>query len=192
MRTRTKIISSALVVGVLGGLVALGISGAFSATTQNAGNEIRTGTVTLADNDAGQAMFNVDGAAPGDSYTRCIKVTYNGSLPAEVRTYLNSTPGALTPYLNLDLWSGSQSAGTFPGCDTFVEGEEVYSGPISSAIFGDWDSGLVVNPIGETEWSQGDVVAFRVTLSLSSSMPDNVQNATTGPATVIWEARNND
>jgi hypothetical protein len=180
MRTRTKIISSALVVGVLGGLVALGISGAFSATTQNAGNEIRTGTVTLADNDAGH------------SYTRCIKVTYNGSLPAEVRTYLNSTPGALTPYLNLDLWSGSQSAGTFPGCDTFVEGEEVYSGPISSAIFGDWDSGLVVNPIGETEWSQGDVVAFRVTLSLSSSMPDNVQNATTGPATVIWEARNND
>ena len=190
MTTRNKLLSSTLIIGVLGGLAALGIFGAFSATTQNAGNEIRTGTVTLGDNDAGQALFDVDDAKPGDSYTRCIKVTYNGSLPAAVRTYLQSTPGALTPYLNMTYESGTQGAATFPTCTGFTADQVVYSGPISSAIFGDWDSGLVVNPPAKTQWDQGDVVAMRITLSLSSAMPDSTQARTTGPVTAVWEARN--
>jgi len=189
MKNKSKMLASVLIVGVLGGLVALGISGAFSATTQNAGNEIRTGTVALSDNDGGQALFNVNNAQPGDSYIRCIKVSYNGSLPAQVRTYLQSTPGSLTQYLSIDVDTGTQTTSTFPDCTGFTEDAELYSGPISSAIFGDYNSGLASNPPGKTQWDQGDSVVYRIELSLSSSMPNSVQGATTGPVTVVWEAR---
>ena len=81
MKRRHKLLASALVVGVLGTVAAGGVFGLFSATTQNAGNEISTGSVALSDNDNGSAMFNITNAKPGDSWTRCIKVTYAGSLP---------------------------------------------------------------------------------------------------------------
>ncbi len=91
MKTRTKIAISTMLVGLLGSLAALGIFGEFSATTQNAGNELTSGTVAISNNSAGQAMFNVAGATPGDSWTRCIKVTYTGGLPADVHAYLGGT-----------------------------------------------------------------------------------------------------
>jgi len=49
MRKRNKLLLSALVIGALGSVAALGVFGVFSATTQNAGNEISTGTVALTD-----------------------------------------------------------------------------------------------------------------------------------------------
>ena len=59
MKRRHKLLASALVVGVLGTVAAGGVFGLFSATTQNAGNEISTGIVALSDNDNGSAMFNI-------------------------------------------------------------------------------------------------------------------------------------
>jgi Camelysin metallo-endopeptidase len=193
VKRRDKVLASALVVGVLGGVTALGIFGQFSATTQNSGNEISTGTVALSDNDAGQAMFNITDAQPGDSWVRCIRVSYSGSLPAEVRTYLQSTPGPLTPYLSLKYEKGTQATSTFPDCTGFTPDSgngTIYEGPISSALFGNWDSGLAVVPGSQSAWNQGDSVVLRVTLGLSEETPNATQGATTGSATVVWEARN--
>ncbi len=61
---------SALVVGVLGSLVTIGVYGVFTATTQNAGNEISSGTVAIADNDSGAALYNATGFRPGESISR--------------------------------------------------------------------------------------------------------------------------
>lgn len=187
-----KLLVSALVVGVLGTVTALGVFGLFSATTQNAGNEIVAGQVALSDNDAGSAMFNIRDAKPGESWTRCIKISYTGSLPADVRNYLRSTPGALTPYLGLKLEQGTQATTTFPNCDGFTPDSTgtVYDGPVSSAFFGNFETGLVEVPPGQTSWQPGNSLILRMTLSLSASMPDQVQGASTGSATVVWEARN--
>ena len=43
MSRRNKVLLSALTVGALGSVATLGIFGVFTATTQNAGNEIRRG-----------------------------------------------------------------------------------------------------------------------------------------------------
>ena len=190
MKTRNKILASALVVGVLGGLAALGVFGAFSATTQNSGNEIKTGTVALNDNDNGQAMFNVTDAKPGDSWSRCIKVSYGGSLPAEVHTYLTSTPGVLSPYLSAKVERGSQATSTFPSCTGFADAETLFDGPLTDPAFPrDWATGVNSDPLTKTQWDQGDTLVFRITLSVSNSMPNTLQNQTTGPASVVWEAR---
>lgn len=190
MKTRTKMLSSILVIGVLGGLVALGVSGAFTATTNNDGNEIRTGSVAVSDNDAGKALFTVDNAKPGDSWTRCIQVSYDGSLPSDMRAYMENVPGPLTDYMNLKVESGTQDKASFPGCDGFTADKDVYDGQASSAILGDWANGLVVNPKSKTVWEQGDTAVFRITLDLSDKAPNAVQSESTGNATFVWEARN--
>ena len=194
MSRTERVLVSMVVVGVLCGVTTFGVFGAFSATTQNAGNEISTGTVALGDNDAGSSMFNVTGAKPGDTWTKCIKVTYTGSLPADVRSWLSSTPGPLTPYLSLKLERGTQTTGAFPDCGNFAPASTdpvVYDNPfVNAGMPRSPETSLSVAPVDKASWVQGDVLALRMTLTLSSSMPDTVQGATTGNATVIWEAKN--
>jgi hypothetical protein len=196
MRTTrsSKILGSVLVVGVLGSVSAAGVFGAFSATTQNSGNEISTGTVALGDNDGGSSMFQTTNAEPGQTWTKCIRVTYSGSLEADVKSYLRSTPGPLTPYLSLKLERGTQTTGTFPGCGDFTPaatGGVLYDAPFASAAMPrDPTTAIVEAPIGKETWAQGDSVALRMTIALDANMPDMAQGATTGDATVVWEATN--
>ena len=51
---------------------------AFTDTTDNTGNSLSAGTVTLVDDDATAVMFNVSNMKPGDSSQNCILVTYQG------------------------------------------------------------------------------------------------------------------
>ena len=121
MRNRDKVLLSVLVVGVLGSLAALGIFGAFTATTSNAGNEIQSGNVTLGDNDTGSALYFMSGAAPGESVTKCIKVSYTGSLKSDVDLYTDDTTmGPLAQYVDLTITQGTQASSTFPSCTGFT------------------------------------------------------------------------
>lgn len=196
MRAPRKLLASVLVVGTLGTVSALGVFGAFSATTQNAGNEISTGTVALGDNDGGLAAFQITGAKPGDSWTQCIKVTYTGSLPADVTNYLSSNIGPLSPYLSLKLERGTQTTGAFPGCGDFTPattGAVVFDAPFTSTnppMPRDPATALAEAPVGKTFWEKGDSLSLRMTLALSSALPDTVQGASSGNATINWEAKN--
>jgi hypothetical protein len=190
----SKILGSVLVVGVLGSVSAAGVFGAFSATTQNSGNEISTGTVVLGDNDLGTSMFQVTNAEPGQTWTKCISVTYGGSLPADVTNHLRSTPGVLSPYMHLKLERGTQTTAAFPGCGDFTPaatGAVVYDAPFSDPTMPrSSETAVSEPPVGKTVWDQGDSLALRVTLSLSPTMPDTLQGATTGDASIVWEATN--
>src|ERR1019366_1023268 len=90
MRTR-KI--AALSVGpvailVAGILVWQGSISAFSATTQNVGNNWSTGSVTLTNDSAGVAGFQVQNVTPGHSGSHCIKVTSTSTVPGVVKVYI--------------------------------------------------------------------------------------------------------
>jgi hypothetical protein len=187
---RNKALASALVVGVLGTVAAGGVFGLFSATTQNAGNEISTGIVALSDNDNGTAQFNVTNAKPGDSWTRCIKVSYAGTLPADVREYLQGTVNPLAPYLQLKIERGTQVTSTFPDCTDFVATGTLFDGLASANLARDFDSGLVTVPAGQTFWQPTDSIVIRTTLTLGGNAPDTVQGQGSGIINVIWEARN--
>jgi hypothetical protein len=195
MKTRNKLLTSALVVAVLGSVTALGVFGLFSATTQNSGNEISSGTVTLTDNDAGSAEFNITGAKPGDSWTRCIKINYNGSLPSVVHIYTVGGAGPLAPYLTLKLSQGTQTEPTFPSCTGFVADATngsgtLFEGPAFGAIGNSYETGAPVVPFGQTVWNSGSSLVFKSTLTLSPGAPDLAQGNTTGVFTIFAEARN--
>ena len=86
-----KTLVTLLVLGVVGTLAGVGTFSAFSSTTDNTGNTFAAGTVYIGDNDAGSAMYNVTDQKPGDVTTKCIRLTYTGSLAADVKLYTSST-----------------------------------------------------------------------------------------------------
>jgi len=195
MRTSTKVLLTALCVGALGSLAAMGVFGAFSATTTNAGNTITAGTVTIADNDAGAAMYSIANAKPGESVSKCIKVTYTGSVDADVHIYTTSTIGSLGQYVDLTITPGTQATSTFPSCTGFTpdSGGALYTGTLQNfgTAKGSYANGVVDNPgASATKWVANDAVVYQVTATLQSSAPDVAQGLTTGAHTFTWEARN--
>lgn len=208
MNRRRKLLQSLLVLGVVGTLAGAGAFSAFSSTTANDGNGFRAGTVNLTDNDAGAVLYNVGttlpGAKPGDSASKCIKVTYNGTLPANVALYTTSAAsGALDPYLNMTVQVGTQATSTFADCTGFTQvGSDLYSGTTSGFFAkNSFANGSTLNnAAGSATWSSGNAVVVRVSVSLADNNGANQGNApgyvagTLGYASGLdnftWEARN--
>jgi hypothetical protein len=192
-RKMNKVLASALVVGALASLVALGIFGFFSATTQNAGNEISTGTVAFSDNDSGSALYNVTGAKPGDTVSGCIKATYTGSLPAVVRLYTTSSPGALAQYVDLTITQGTQANSVFPSCAGFAADAVgvIYNGTLQNfeQSHTTYATAIDTAPAGQANWLPGDTLVYRVVATLRASTPDTGQGASSGVHAFVWEAQ---
>ena len=194
MANKQKALLSTLVVGVLCGLTTLGVFGVFSATTQNAGNEISTGTVAISDNDAGSALYNITGAKPGDTVSRCIRTTYTGSLPAAVHLYTTSAPGALAQYVDLTITKGTQLNSAFPDCTGFTadSGGQLFAGTLQSfeQTRNAYAAGIASTPAGQTSWLTGASVVYKIDATLQTGTPDTSQGSSSGSHTFIWEARN--
>jgi hypothetical protein len=191
-RRGVKFALSALVVGVLGGFAAFGVYGVFTATTQNAGNEITSGTVEFTDNDAGAALYNATGVKPGESITRCIKTTYAGSLPALVRLYSPSSVGPLAQYIELTITQGTQASSTFPSCTGFAADATgvIYTGTLQSfeQTRNTYANGIATVPVGKSSWSSGESLVYRFQATLAASAPDSSQGWSSGVHSFIWEA----
>lgn len=192
MSRRTKVAFSALVVGVLGGLVTLGVYGLFTATTQNSGNEISSGTVEFSDNDSGSALYSATGIRPGESIARCIKTTYTGSLPAVVRLYSPSTPGPLAQYVELTITQGTQPTSTFPSCTGFAADASgvIFTGTLQGfeQARSTYATGIATAPAGKSSWSTGEALVFRFQATLQASAPDSSQGWSSGVHSFVWEA----
>lgn len=190
MKKTTKILRTLVVVGVVGGLAALGVFSAFSSQTDNPGNVVTAGSVSLTDNDAGTALYTITAGKPSDSQTSCIRVAYSGSLDSTVKLYTPSTIGALGPNVNLKIESGTQTTPSFPSCTGFNPETTLFDAALST--FPTTYAGGVTDFPGTsaTKWVSGDAVIYRVTATLSASTPDTAQGTTTGTHTLRWEAQN--
>jgi hypothetical protein len=195
MTIKIKVLLTVLAMSSLGGLSAVGVFSAFSSTTSSASNQFATGTVTLADNDLGASLYSISNAKPGESASKCIKVSYTGSLDADVRLFTTSTVGSLGPYIDLTITPGTQSSSSFPSCTGFVadSGGALYSGTL--AAFGtaknSYANGVVDYPgTSATKWATNDSVVYQITATLQSAAPDAAQGLTTGATTFNWEAHN--
>ena len=188
-----KILLSLLLIGVTSVLAGFGTFSAFSSTTTNSGNSFAAGTVFVDDNDAGSAMYSVSNQAPLASTVRCIKVTYGGTMAADVRLYTASAIGAVGDYVNLTVEKGSGNP-TFPTCTGFASESTVYSGELDdfASAHGSYANGVAAFPGAQTQWNQNDTLVYRFTLTLQD---DNNANGgatplSSGSHAFTWEARN--
>lgn len=194
MQLRRKILITIALVALVGAVVGAGTFSAFSSTTTNAGNTFAAGTVHLTDNDSGSAMYNVPAGAPGSSVTRCIVLTYGGTLPATVKLYTTSSLNALASQIDLTVEKGTSSGGTFPNCGTFNAEATVYNGTLGgfASSHSSYANGASAFPGSQTQWNQNDTLVYRFTLTLQD---DNSANGgatplTTGTHSFTWEAQN--
>jgi predicted ribosomally synthesized peptide with SipW-like signal peptide len=190
-RTR-KLILSALVLGAGGITAGAGTFAAFSDTTGNPGNEFSAGTVTLSDNDAGASLVSLPAnARPGDSSDRCIRVSYSGSLAADVRLYA-SVSGGLADHLTLTVTRGSQSSPSFPSCSGFAADSSDYGYVTNGIVYQGKLSGLPSSWAGgvadpAASWANGDARTYRYTVTVDDNP---AAQGLTADATFHWEARN--
>ncbi|MSO41910.1 MAG: hypothetical protein EXQ70_08495 [Solirubrobacterales bacterium] len=189
MHRKEKILLSLLLVGALGSMAAFGVLGAFSSTTSNLNNSFAAGTVVLADNDANSSLYTVSNAKPGDTVTRCIRVTYTGTLGSDARIYTLSPIGALGPYVDLTIQPGTMPGATaFPNCTGFTAdpGGALYTGTLQNfgSTRNSYANGVVDFPGATSSWATNDDVVYQVTAQLQASAPDTAQGATTGSHTI--------
>jgi hypothetical protein len=190
-RTR-KILLSALVLGAGGLAAGAATFSAFSATTGNPGNGFSAGTVTLGDDDAGAALVSLPAnAKPGDSSTRCIRVSYSGSLPAQVRLYA-SVSGGLAAHLTLTVTRGTQASPSFPSCTGFTADSGNYGYGANGILYQGKVSGLpatyasaITDPAAS--WNNGDERSYRYVVTVDNTPAAQGLSAS---ATFNWEARN--
>lgn len=161
---------------------------AFTATTQNTANAAASGQLLLSDDDAGSAMFNVAGLAPGAPVDRCITVTYSGSLdPAPIRLYSAAPPtGDLAPYLSLTVDIGPASGDAFGSCAHFSSTATLHPGTRTLA---DFAANLTSYDNGLTAWdpaAAGEKRTFRFRLEVRD---DNAAQAKSTTFGFTWEAR---
>ena len=144
-----------------------------------------TGTLTLTDDDAGSTLFAAADLKPGDTGTRCIRVTANGTSPATVRLYgtgRSSTEGlAAAMTLTVRLGTGGSST----SCNGFTNPSTVYTGTLAGFTAENHAAGL-------GSWSSPGKVATTRTYQLVWSLPTSAPlSAEGGTAAVsfVWEAQ---
>lgn len=196
VRTR-RFLASALVVGLVAAIAGAATWSAFSATTANSGNTFESGTVTISDNDGNATLMSLSNALPGATATGCIRVTYGGSLPAEVKLH-GAVTGNLAHYLTLKVTRGTQTTGTYPNCGDFTADTRDYIGQGAGVLYngnlssypGSWAAGIVDpdNATGSAAtWTTNEVHTYRLEVTLQNVSAAQGQNAS---ASFTWEARN--
>lgn len=162
---------------------------AFQATTDNSGNSFASGTVVLTDDDSSSSMFSVTNMAPGDVVTKCIKVSYTGSIsgPLTAVKLYGSTSGTLASSLELkvDVGDAGVAGAAFPSCPGAFSGSTVQASDLLSnfsAAHSNFGNGV-------STWtpSSGDVDrVMRFTATLPSAVGNGAQNQTAN-ANFTWE-----
>jgi len=147
--------------------------------------------VAITDDDSGSALFTATGLTPGDTGTRCIEVTYNGTAPSSVRLYGTVTDtvsgDTLDSYLDLVVTYDSVTTGTFAGgCGDFASEGTVFNGTL--AAFGTTHTNYG-NGAGPWSASNGQSRVYRFQYTVNASAPNTVQGDGVS-ATFTWEAQN--
>ncbi|MBT0771506.1 hypothetical protein KIH74_21390 [Kineosporia sp. J2-2] len=159
----------------------------FSAQTPVTPGSFSAGSVELTDDDTGAAMFTAGSLRPGSTGSRCIAVSYSGSLAAQVRLFV--APGDLTGtgldrYLTLTVTEGT--GGGSGSCAGFAAaGPADFTGTLRdlAATATTWDSGIG----GFAPAGAGETRVYRIVYTLTAGA------AAEGLAAQVrftWEARN--
>ena len=161
----------------------------FSDTTDNTGNSISAGSLTLTDDDLGTVLFNVT-MLPGDQVQNCITVTYSGTAadPGPVRMYTGgyTDSGNFADYLDITIEEGS--GGSFGDCTGFVLESTIE--PTSDLAI--WDANHTNYGTGAGFWdpsSTPESKTYRITFDLDVATPNAQQGEFITALGFTWEVQ---
>lgn len=175
-------IAAALLAGALlaSGLVMQRTAALFGASTGNPANAFGTGTVSLGDDDSGAALFSANSLVAGATATRCIVVTYGGSVGASVRFYVPSATGSLASALDMVVEEGT--GGSASTCSGF-SGTQLFSGTLAALAATATNFGTGLGTFAPT--GTGQSRTYRITYTVQAGAPTGA----TATAILQWEAQ---
>jgi hypothetical protein len=194
---KLRIFLTVAVLALMAGVAVFTTSAAFTATSNNPGNLIEAGTVSIGDSDAGTGkLYNALAQRPGAGNgptAACIRVTYSGSLASSVRFYRSAVTSGDKFHLTVERGGTSLTApGSDMNCNGFTASSTAFDNtldqfPISYAGPG------VDGKAGGAAWSGGQSVDYRFTIyPVDDSTPNAHTTAVdTGAHSFTWEAQNN-
>jgi hypothetical protein len=152
-------------------------------------------------------MFNMTGARPGDTVSKCITVSYSGTLTSNVRLYGAATAGnGLDAYLDLKVTRGTFSGATPANMactdgagSNFTADGASYGGGNGAGANGvlfnarmnlyptTWTAGIVDAPGGTPEpWTNPESHVYRIDVTVADDQNAANKNHT---QTFTWEAQ---
>ena len=177
MSFRTKIATSVAVLGVLAVAAASLVHSSFSAAAKNDANSFESGSISLTDDDAEKAVFDLTGLEPATPpQQRCLTVSYGstGDLRSSVRLF-GATSGALAEHLRLRVVRGSFSGSAAAGnaCTGFVADTSDYRGKGAGVLFDGtlaaypdrWEDGIA----DPRSWRAGDAAVYLLEVSVADT-----------------------
>ena len=183
-------------------LVVTSSRAAFTASTENEGNSISTGALSLTDNDSATALVSAAGVYPGWTQERCIKVDYSstlasGTVPGPVKLYLSSVgwapPAANTTAagsLTIQIDQSTAGSSTFGDCTGFAGGTVV---PVlASTTLGNLDVATYDTGTSYSQWTPAGTASetryyrFRMALPAGAT---NITTVSTGDFAFTWETQ---
>jgi hypothetical protein len=172
-------------VAVAGTLVVTQTHGAFSSSSSNDSNTWSAGSVTLADDDSGNVLFNTSAMKPGDSSTKCVNVSYTGTLTSNVKLYGSVGGTGLASYLTTTIEVGTGAAGGGAmSCTGFTASSTLHNGTL--AAFGAANTNFANGLGGFDAAANPTTKSYRLTVALAD---DNNAQGKNASATFTWEAQ---
>jgi hypothetical protein len=185
---RVRLGASLLLLLIVGLLVVQASRAAFSDTTTDTASSFST--VDLVDDDSGSAMFSITNMVPGQTVTKCIVVTYHGTLadPAAVKLYSggDTDTGTLGSHLNVTVEEGS--GGSFSSCTGFTK-EKTILNAVTLSTFNTTHNNY---SIGAGVWDPSatpESKTYKVTVQLDSTTPNAEQGKTVSALVFVWEVQ---
>jgi hypothetical protein len=193
--TARNLLATVVVVGLLIATVGAAVFSAYTSVASNDGNQFTAGTIKLTDNDAGSALFNVQGFTPGDSFVKCIRVDYasTGGVQSNLKLYGTTAGTGLADYLDIKIRRGTQPPTSTSGdCTGFQPDPVDYNGD-GDGVFVDTTldqypqsyAAGVDDPVGS--WSNGTSAVYEITLTVQN---DNAAQGLAATQDFAFEARN--
>lgn len=181
-----RLVAVLFAVAVVGAMVTNTTRAAFNASTSNGSNSLSAGTVVLSDDDANSVMFNLSGMKPGTTATKCINVSYTGSLTADVKLYGTVGGTGLGTYVDtvIDIGSGATGGSTMD-CTGFTLASNLHTNTLAN--FGSTNTNFSTGLGGFTGATNPSSKSYRVKVTLQDN--NNAQGKTAS-ATFTWEAQN--
>lgn len=189
MQNRSKELRPA---AALAGLLSAGVliwhasAATFTSTTAAPSNSFTAGTVTLGDDDSSTALFSLSGLKPGNTGTKCIVVTFTGSLASTVKLYMTAASSSGTAGTYIDLTIDEGTGGSFAaGCGSFVAGTRIYSGTLAN--FATTSTGFASGVGTFAPAANGNTKVYRFSYSIQDN--DGAMGRSAGLG-FTWEAQN--
>jgi hypothetical protein len=161
----------------------------YNSVKSTGSNSWQSGYVTFGANSPAGSLFTINSAVAGSFGTKCVKLSYTGSLPAQVRVYVSSvTGGGFETYLGVQVRSGTGNSST---CSDFAATTTEYN----ATGLTDTSKTLAALQTASHDYATGagtwnaTTGATRTYQVSWLALPDNAATSRTVTFALTWEAQ---